>query len=265
MKKIILLFTFFGLSLSGIQAQTDTTAQTTSTQRDAATVGDGSSNILSDFLEYVLDKNKKKEKKKNSYKNWGTETYCGFGFIAGSMENSDARMADGASYSVDFGIKTIYRVSGIYALTFNTGFMHNRYKIVDGLANNITGNTMAATPTDFVLNSERFRTWGIGISLGNRFNFCKTQNTCNYLEISVYGNYTYGRNYITSYEGANESSATVYYKNNHLFRPFEAGAQVNLGFHWFNVWGRYRFTDWFDSAQTAVKLPRFAAGIGITL
>ena len=260
MKKIFLLFALIGLSLSGIQAQTDTTAQ----QQATVVVNEETSNILSDFLEFVVNKNKKAAKKK-SYKGWGLEVYCGFGFVAGKLENSDARMIDGASYSVDFGLKSIYRVSGIYALTFNTGFMHNRYKIADGLANNIIGNTIAATPADFVVNSERFRTWGFGLSIGNRFNFCKTKDTGNYVEVSVYGNYTYGRNYIISYEGENNASATLYYKNSHLFHPFEAGAQLNLGFHWFNVWGRYRFTDWFDAAQTAVKLPRFVVGLGVTL
>ena len=264
MKKIFLLFAFFSLSLSGIGAQTDTTMQKTTAPPTVTTIDDGSSNVLSDFLEYVVNKNKKKDKKKN-YKGWDVEVYTGFGFVAGNLENSDARIAHGESYSVDFGLKTIYRVSGIYALTFNTGFMHNRYKIVDGLANNITGNAMAATPADFVVNSERFRTWGFGLSFGNRFNFYKTKDTGNYLELSVYGNYTYARNYITSYEGQNEASATVFYKNSNLFHPFEAGAQVNLGFHWSNVWGRYRFTNWFDAAQTGVKLPRFVVGLGVTL
>jgi|GEM_PF-2280925 len=262
MKKIILLLTLTGLSLSGIMAQADTTAQPTVTQQDAIAFDDGSSSILGDFLDFVVNKSKKKEKKE-SYKGWDAKAYAGFGFVAGKLKNSDARIAHGASYSVDFGVKTIYRISGIYALTFNTGFMHNRYKIVDGLSNNLTGNFIPATPTNFVVNSERFRTWGLSLSFGNRFNFRKTRHTGNYLELSVYGSYTYSRNYITSYEGENNASATVFYKNNNLFLPFEAGGQVNLGFHWFNVWGRYRFTNWFDSAQTNVKLPRFVIGIGV--
>ncbi|MDR0295422.1 MAG: hypothetical protein LBH91_04430 [Prevotellaceae bacterium] len=264
MKKIFLLFAVLSLSLSGIGAQTDSTSQPITTQKDTIAISDGSSNVLGDFLEYVVNRNKKKEKKK-SYKGWSAEAYTGFGFVAGNLENSDAGITHGASYSVDFGVKTIYRVNGIYALTFNTGFMHNRYKIKDGVANNITGNVMAATPANFVTNSECFRTWGFGLSFGNRFNFCKTRDTGNYLELSVYGNYTYSRNYIISYEGENDASATVFYKNSNLFHPFEAGAQVNLGFHWLNVWGRYRFTNWFDVAQTAVKLPRFVIGLGVTL
>ena len=265
MKKIILLFAFISLSLSGIQAQTDTTSQVTTTKRDTIVVSDGSSSILGDFLEYVLNRNKKKEKKEK-YNFWDSEAYFGLGFVVGNMSNTAARLEHGESYSIDFGIKSIYRVTGIYALTFNTGFMHNRYKIANGVANNITGNAVTAIPADFIIDSERFRTWGLSLSIGNRFNFQKTRNTGNYLELSVYGNYTFSRKYIVDYEGANKVSATVTYKSiNNLFQPFEVGGQVNLGFHWFNVWGRYRFTDWFDSAQTPVQLPRFVVGLGITL
>ena len=264
MKKIILLFAFISWGTSAIQAQNDTTAQKTIPQQDTIGVSDGSSGILGDFLEYVVNRNKKKVKKED-YTGWGTEVYFGYGFVAGSMENTDARLLQGASYSIDFGIKTIYRVTGIYFLTFNTGFMHNRYKIANGISNDITGSGIMLMPDNFAVNSERFRTWGLSLSFGNRFNFRKTRDTGNYIELSVYGNYTFHRKYIISYEGENNTSATVDYKNSDWVYPFEAGAQVNLGFHWFNVWGRYRFTDWFDSHQTPVKLPRFVVGLGVTL
>jgi len=264
MKKIILLFAIFGLSISNIQAQDNAAVQQPATQQDTTVINDDSSNILNDFLDFVIDRNKKNKKKK-TYKGWDAVPYFGFGFVAGNLENSDAKIVHGASYSIDFGIKTIYRVSGLYALTFNTGFMHNRYKIADGLLNNIIENPIAATPDNFVANSEIFRTWGLSLSFGNKFNFYKTKHIGNYIELSVYGNYTYARKYITNYKGENDASSTVFYKKNNLFLPFEAGAQVNIGFHWFNVWGRYRFTNWFDSDQSSVKLPRFVVGLGVTM
>jgi len=264
MKKIFLLLTLAAYAVSNLSAQDSGSVQLVTTQQDTTVIDDASSNILSDFFEFVLDRNKKKDKKKN-YAGWDAVPYFSFGFVVGNLENTDAKLIHGASYSLDFGIKTIYRVSGLYALTFNTGFMHNRYKISDGIVNNIIENPITVAPANFVINSECFRTWGFGISIGNKFNFYKTKHIGNYIELSLYGNYTYSRRYLTSYKGENDTSATVDYKNSKLFLPFEAGAQANLGFRWFNVWGRYRLTNCFESAQTNVKLPRFVVGLGVTL
>ena len=259
MKKIILLFAFISWGTSAIQAQNDTTAHKTIPQQDTTGVSDGSSGILGDFLEFVVDKNKKKEKK-----GWKEELHAGFGFVVGNLENSSANIVHGSSWSIDMGFKTIYRVSGIYALTIDVDFRTTTHKVIGGISNDIIGSTIEVHPGNFVLNNESFVIGGIGLGLGNRFNFCKTSGVGSYVEVSVYGNYAFGQ-YNISYEGENGTSTTVLYKKSNLFRPFEAGAQVNLGFRWFNVWGRYRFTDCFYSSQTAVKLPRFVVGLGVTL
>ena len=264
MKTIILLFALINLGVSGIYAQNDTIVSQTTAQQGAATIDEGSSSILGDFLEFAVNRSKKPRQGK-SYRGWWSEAYFGLGFVAGNIANSDARIIHGASYSIDFGVKSIYRINGIYALTFNTGLMHNRYKIADGMSNNIIGNSIEVLSGDFKTNSESFRTWAFGLSLGNRFNFYKTRKTGHYLEASIYGNYVFSREYNISYKMENNASASVSYKScNNLFHPFEAGAQVNLGLRWFNVWGRYRFTNWFDSAQTDAKLPRFVIGFGFT-
>ncbi len=269
MKKILSLIAVLWLSVVYVSAQTDTTTIIKQSTGDTTKVTvQSSSNVLNEFLVFVVDQNKKKDDRKQytrSYAGWHVEPYFGFGFIAGGLENSNAKMIYGESYSLDFGLKSRYQFTGIYSLTFNVGFMHNRYKIADGVANDIIGAPLPFGSGNFVVNSERFRTWAFGVSLGHRFNFCKTRELKGYVEAGLYGNYAFSRNYIVNYKGDNEADATLYYKNSNIFNPFEAGAQVNIGFHWFSIWGRYRLTDWFNTDYTEVKMPRLVIGAAINL
>ncbi len=264
MKKILFALALLAFSFTGVYAQTDSTVVEPTRDSVTLTVNDDSG-FLVNVLTGILDASKKtsRQEKKRSYRytGWHVEPYIGLGFVAGPLENSTAKINYGESYSVDFGLKSRYQFTGIYSLTFNVGFMHNRYKITDGMINGITAPVNISN--NFVTNNERFRTWAFGLSFGQRFNFCKTRRLKNYVEASVYGNYVYSRKYITDYKGDNDASATLDYNNPNIFSPFEAGAQLNLGFHWFSVWGRYRLTDWFDSDYTAVKIPRLTIGMAV--
>ncbi len=272
MKKIIVLFFLMGVAISQLFAQTDSTSVSIveiQEQKDSSGVAvtENSSNVLNDFLVFVMDRSKKSDTKHRglNYAGWRFESYFGFGFMAGPMENSEAKMISGESYSIDFGLKSRYQFTGIYSLTFNVGFMHNLYKIANGRQDNTFSAFIPYPYGNFVVNNERFRTWAFGLSLGHRFNYSKTRGVKNYVEASLYGNYAFSRNYITNYTGDNNGNATMYYRNTSIFNPFEAGAQVNFGFHWFSIWGRYRLTDWFNSGYTDVKLPRFVIGAAFNI
>ncbi len=264
MKKVLCTLSLLAFTFAGSYAQTDTVATVEPAAKIMTTQVDSSTSFLTNLLTGVLEASKKtsrQEKKRTyNYSGWRVEPYFGLGFTAGKLENSDAKITYGESYSVDFGIKTRYQFTGIYSLTFNTGFMHNRYQMSDGMFDGIASLIHNVA---FITNNERFRTWGVTLSLGHRFNFRKTSNLKNYIEASVYGNYVYSRKYIIDYKSDNDASATLDYSNPNIFNPFEAGVQLNLGFHWFSVWGRYRLTDWFNSDHTAVKLPRWTIGMAV--
>ncbi len=268
MKTQLLLFTLAVLTFSVARAQNDTMVVSTSVKDTVIITDDVSVSFLTDLLSGILDASKKQGKRDRpasvSYAGWHSEPYFGFGFVAGGVENSDAELLYGGSYSIDFGIKSRYQFTGIYSTTFNLGFMHNRYKISNGIANNIIGMPSPTAMNNFVVNSEKFRTWAFSASFGHRFNFTKTRNVKNYVEASAYGNYNFSRQYIVDYKGDGGANADVYYGNDNIFQPFEAGVQLNLGFHWFSIWGRYRLTDWFNSDYTATKMPRWVVGVAIS-
>ncbi len=151
MKKILFALALLAFSFTGVYAQTDSTVVEPTRDSVTLTVNDDSG-FLVNVLTGILDASKKtsRQEKKRSYRytGWHVEPYIGLGFVAGPLENSTAKINYGESYSVDFGLKSRYQFTGIYSLTFNVGFMHNRYKITDGMINGITApaSVMTATP-----------------------------------------------------------------------------------------------------------------------
>ena len=238
------------------------------TEITAAEESTSNNNVLTDFLAYVVNKqHQQNQQKKDRQSGWHTEPYFGYGFIVGDIENNRAKLLYGNSYSIDFGIKSRYQFNPVYSFTFNAGWLHNRYKISDGIVNGFLGNSFTLIdPSNYTVGNERFRTWALHLSFGNRFNFDKNRkfdDIGKYIEISAYGNYAYSRKYLLTMQGNSNVEADLSYKAPALFNPFEAGVQVNLGFEHFSIWGRYRLTDWFDSNDTKTKLPPFVVGVAV--
>jgi hypothetical protein len=281
MKKILISIAFLGSIAGNITGQNNADSVNINKETEIMTPAQeetaSNNNVLSDFLAYIVKKSQKKEGFRSEWRSewqsewqsakqsaWHYEPYFGFGFIAGGMEDNPAKLLHGSSYSIDFGIKSRYQVTPVYSLTFNTGWLHNRYKIVDGIDNNILGNSFILEnrcDCPIEIENERFRTWALNLSFGNRFNLGKRSNFDHigkYIEISVYGNYAYSRKYLFSMHHRNKKIEDPV-----LFNPFEAGAQVNLGIEHISIWGRYRLTDWFDSDISKAKLPPFVIGAAV--
>ncbi len=199
---------------------------------------------------------------------WHFGTYLGSGFVIGNMENSPFELLYGNSYSIDFGIKARYQFNPTYSWIFYLGWLHNRYKISDGTDNDFLGGRINLNnDNNYTVDNERFRTWGVSFNFGNRFNFDrkkKFKENGKYIEVSAYGSYNFSRKYLLTMHENNDIKINWRYQDPTLFNPFEAGVQVNFGFEYFSIWGRYRFTDCFNNDKIETKLPPFVAGIAIS-
>ena len=277
MKKILLITALFSIATCYVAAQsdnhstagiaTDTVANNTTIATPPDDDNESSSNLLSDFLTFLAKKNKgNSTKRDNGNAQWHEEEYFNYGFVVGSVDGNAAELIM-PSYSIGFGLKYRYQVSGIYSVTLSFGFLHNRYKMKNGIANNVFGEA-STLYDDYVVSDERFRTWALSFGIGNRFYFDKHHRSKLYLELGAYGSYVYSHKYLAQAQMRNNAnphiSMSIKYKDSALFNPFEAGLEANLGmFNWLTVRMQYRLTDWFYTKNTHAKLPPITVGIGL--
>lgn len=278
MKKHLLITAFLGFATCYVAAQSDNSAvnsTVTDTVVDNKTIvkppeDESSSSLLSDFLLFLAGKNKDNLKRHRHSENsqWYNETYFGYGYVIGSMNGNAADLAK--SYSIDFGLKYRYQVSRIYSFTVSFGFLHNRYKIKNGITNNVFGNASISFDgsKNYTINDERFRTWALSVGIGNRFYFDKPHRSTLYLEVGAYGSYAYSQKYLALAQNNINPQISMHlkYNDSSLFNSFEAGIKTSLGmFNWIEIQMHYRFTDWFYAKNTSATLPPIVIGLGIRL
>ena len=262
MKKLIFSIAFLGLIAANTAAQNSVDSIYGNPENEILfeTENLSSSNLLSDFLSYVI----RQQYSETRQTGWLLGLYGQSGVPLGRIRNSPARM-DGIAGSVQVGGGVRYQINARRSVTASLGATLGVYPIRNGLVNNILGELseypLMGRPIEQV-ESEGFDLLAFEIALGYRFNFGKNRrfgDIGTYFEIGVFGNWGTGQ-YTVRFLEANNGTIDVIYANPD-FTNFNAGIQISLAWNSLAIYSRYRLTDPLRNFD--VSLPPLTIGMRV--
>lgn len=205
---------------------------------------------------YSKDKDgNKKPKRKKSY------TYTGFFFgFSFPVEVSSYEPTDmmpvkyGNSFEITFGVKQWFVPCRWYSFGLSFQYSHYDYR-ADGMLSQLIFNSF---PSDLNIYREVFKTDNFGIGLYNRFNFGPDL----FLDLGVYGDWAFSRQYKVRYfSGVGNSKEVMRERDGGKFLPLQGGVYAALGFDWFAVYCKYRFSNMFNHSTLPMEPPRLSIGV----
>lgn len=170
--------------------------------------------------------------------------------------HTGAEILTGKSFDFDFGYRYKRKISNFYALGFEI-----YYKVQDF---NMKQDSGKIVPDTILHDKERLRFNNLGVGLYNRFNFGKRGDLVgNFLDIGVYGSWTYRLAHITKDELPNGNKVRTHTRGLNYYEPINYGVIVRLGFNRYVFYGAYRLSDLFEQSYNYPELPFISAGIQI--
>lgn len=221
------------------------------------------------FAQHVL-----LEEEVNDYeiKKWGANckhnihAYTGLGFLASETEGSGMKIIYGASSAFRFGVRYKRRFTNWLStgIDLNYNIISYRMKQYD--------DKILPVPTEW--DKEKFVLNNLGSEYYIRLNFGRRGNFLGkFLDVGVYGNWTFNSRYIVKYEQDNgdnlsESSKTVY-SNLDFIENTHYGISGRVGFNKVSLYANYRLSDLFSDGfntvnEEKVELPRLITGLQIS-
>ena len=186
-----------------------------------------------------------------------SHTYINYGSIIGSTSND---MEIGKSYEFSSGLRYKYKVSGFYALGFNLSYNMQSFRIKN--PNFISG--IFYDKEKLVLNN-------FEIELYNRFNFGKRGNVIGkYIDIGAYGNYAFVTKHYLRINNEDDPLATskfteIINRKLEYTNSINYGITARVGWEWFALYGKYRFSDIINSTSLMGEMPRLTVGVELSI
>ncbi|MDR1172458.1 MAG: PorT family protein [Bacteroidales bacterium] len=201
------------------------------------------------------------EPRKNPYKYHVSSFFVGMGFILPDNGNDYYTVLGGSSISIDAGWVRRYQISRRFALGGTFNYSYCNYKLRDAAENPVFMEEVIGKPfARKDISKQAYRCHDIAAGAFARFYLVPPKwrnNDGMYIDLGVQGDFAFSKYYRfnTHSEGKDR------YHNDYAFNPFTASAVARIGWSWFAVFARYRFTDAFNSKALPADLPPVTIGI----
>lgn len=206
---------------------------------------------------YVINDHGKRQGK--SFPGYYEEFFIGMGMAMPIDKNKNLPVYYGNSYSLEVGLRHIYRASGFYAIGTTFQYTFYNYKL-KGAAQNKT--FVDNVPGE--VRREYFRTDNLGVGLFNRFYLSSIKDHSLMLDLGGYADYSYSKRYKvkTIEDGSNEKHK---YRDGSMFNPVQAGLYGAISKNSCSFFVRYRLTNLFNPDKVPSELPRFSIGLQLVV
>lgn len=190
-------------------------------------------------------------------------TYFAIGVPFGNSESDSVGLKVIDSYDFMFGYRFKYRLTNFYSIGFGLAFDLKSYSIKQD-SNKIFPNTT-------LHEWERLSLKNLSGDVYNRFNFGRRGNHVGkFLDLGAYANWVFASSFkifdkhsITNSVGA--SNTKQVHKGLVYLNDVNYGLLARVGFNKFVFYGTYRMSDIFRSEYIFTELPRFTAGLQISI
>ena len=266
MKKLIILFGAFCISLSAIAQQAfrignlefsvriqerDTTLQVSELDYSASQVSNNEAQARPKFKPY--------------HRSTG---FAGFGFVVPDNSNDFYTVLGGNSFNIDVGSMHKYYLARRFALGTSLQYSYYNYRLrnaaIEPFFNSEILRNLAISQND--IEREMFRSHNLALGVFARTYIVPPTHRGNkglYFDIGAQGDWAFSRFY-----RLREESVKHRYRDNYAFNPFSASAIARIGLNTRKgsssnpaLFVRYRFTDAFNSSVLPMDLPPFTIGI----
>lgn len=175
------------------------------------------------------------------------------------------------SYGIPFGKAEgeLMEINSIKSSYFNVGLRY-KHKL---LRWNSVGMELAYQYTAYRLNiddksnliihdKDKVKTNSLALGFFDRINFGKTGDYLGtFLDLGVYGEFTYGRNYWYKEKQQNDEIFEGLTKKLNSIEKFNYGLMTNIGKNKVVLFAKYRLSDMVSDKAKFDEMPRFIAGV----
>jgi len=265
MKKLIILFGAFCISLSAIAQQAVRIGNLEFTVRvqeqDTTLV-----NVLDEPCPPCPQCLGNVSRSKPSFNRHRSTGFAGFGFAVPDNSNDFYTILGGNSFNIDVGRMHRYYLSRRFALGTSLQYSYYNYRLrnaaIEPFFNNEILGGASIDPNN--INREMFRSHNLALGVFARTYIIPPTNRGNrglFFDIGAQGDWAFSRFY-----RLNEENVRRKQRDNYAFNPFSASAIARIGLNTRKgnnpaLFVRYRFTDAFNSSVLPMDLPPFTIGI----
>ncbi len=195
------------------------------------------------------------------YKYHKSSFFAGMGFILPDNSSDYYTVLGGNSINIDAGWIHRYQITRRFALGGTLHYSYYNYKLRDAagepkFAEEVIGKSFAKE--DVIKQAYRCHDIAAGVYM--RFYLVpprwRSSNDGMYIDLGVQGDFAFSKYYkINTHSEGKEK-----YHDDYAFNPFSASAVARIGWDWFAVFARYRFTNAFNSKALPMDLPPITIG-----
>ncbi|PKP01627.1 MAG: hypothetical protein CVU11_14600 [Bacteroidetes bacterium HGW-Bacteroidetes-6] len=186
-------------------------------------------------------------------------TVMGFHLVIPTEVNDRAPVSLGASNGFRIGYVWKYRLNNVFSLGYMVDFntFNFRYK----------QNTIKDFPDTIIHQSQSVGINTLGAAVFFRINFdAKRGNIMgHYLDLGAYADLNISRYYRTKDENDLDEIIRTRVSRLSFIEKYQYGVYAAIGLNRFVLYGRYRFSDVFNSPYMSAEPPRLNVGIGFSI
>ncbi len=190
--------------------------------------------------------------------------YSGLGVVADYDEEAGSAIKFWGSGEYTVGYRYKLKLLSFYALGLDASFSHTRYNYEKDDINVFD----PANPLTYAQNEKRHLLVNnaLGLEIYQRINFGRRGNTLgNYLDVGIMGNW----NHTVKEVIVKEYDDNAYYAGKSRLvnrkldfpEPFSYAVSARIGHNKFDIYGRYRLSDYFKDGYDIPELPRLTLGL----
>lgn len=180
-----------------------------------------------------------------------SQFYISYGVPFGKAEGELMEVNVIKSSYFDLGFRYKYKLLRWNSVGINLSYQYNSYRLkIDDKSNLI------------IHDKDKIKTNSIALGIFDRINFGKTGNYLGtFLDLGVYGEYTYSRNYWYKDKQQNGEIFEGLTKKLNSLEKFNYGLFANMGKNKVVVFAKYRLSDLVIDKTKFDEMPRFVAGV----
>lgn len=190
--------------------------------------------------------------------------FAGIGFILPDYGSDYYTVLGGNSINIDAGWLHRFQITRRFSLGGTLQYSYYNYKLRDAASDPVFAGEVIGGPVDpGDIDKQVYRCHDIATSAFTRFYLVPASTWSNssglYLDLGIQGDFAFSKYYkLNTNSGGNKK-----HHDDYAFNPFTASTIVRVGWNWFSVFARYRFTDAFNSRALPMDLPPITIGIQI--
>ena len=210
-----------------------------------------------------LAENSNQPKPKPKFKQYEqTSFFGGFGAVLPNESSDYYTVLGGSSFNIDAGWIRCHMLTRWFALGGTLQYSFYNYKLRDAASDpKFVEEIIGAEFAKDDIRLQAYRSHNITTSAFTRFYLTNHQkrNAIKrvYIDFGAQGDFTPGKFCIIN----TQSEGKRKYHNDYAFNSFNASAFTRVGFGWWAVIARYRFTDAYNKKVLPMDLPPITIGI----